>query len=304
MEIKNFLKDDTVKKLDLYLLVKYLKNNSIIFAKVKNAISAMNKHIRQYNKNNNMSFSLHTIASLNNLGLIKEYIKQTLSDDQQLNFILLHHHIGWVANNIIVGNRKIRENKLISLDVKFCGTCNKFHKKTEFKGDQSKYDKLANVCNSCLILYLRTKDTLIRRMYNRQVHSSKQRNHVKPSYTLKWFRKWCMKQNLFHTLYDNWVKNNYHKDFTPSGDRIDSKKPYTKDNIQLMTWDENNKKGSIELYKKVYRYNLNGKLIKVYDSKDSIKKEFKISHINYYIDNKRVFLESLWENEKRKKREK
>lgn len=300
MEIKNFLKNDTVKKLDLSLLDKYLKNNPIIFTKVKNAINIMNKHIRQYNKNNNTFFSLHTIASLNNLGLIKEYIKQTLSDDQQLNFILLHHHLGWVADNIIVGNRKIRENKLISLDVKFCGTCNKFHKKTEFKGDQSKYDKLHSVCNSCLILYLRTKDTLIRRMYNRQVHSSKQRNHVKPSYTLKWFKKWCMKQKLFHTLYDNWVKNNYHKDFTPSGDRIDSKKPYTKDNIQLMTWDENNKKGRTEAYKRIYRYSLDGKLIKEYDSVESIKKEFDVPYIYYFINNKKVLLDSLWEKNKRK----
>lgn len=299
MLAESFLSDGATKKIKLYVLDKYLKNNPDIFTKVKNAISKMNKHIKQYNKNNNTSFPFYTIASLNILGLIKDYIRQSLSNDQQLNFILLHHHIGWRPDNIMVGNRKIRENKLISLDIKFCGFCNKFHKKTEFKDDQSKYDKLNSVCNSCLIKYLRTKDTLIRRMYNRQVHSSKERNHCKPSYTFEWYKEWCMKQELFHRLYDNWVKNNYNKKYTPSGDRIDSRKPYTKNNIQLMTWDENDKKGKMELRKKVYRYNLNGKLIKVYNSKDSIKKELKISHINYYIDNRRIFLGSLWENEKR-----
>lgn len=300
MDIKTYLNDDDLKEIPLIHLDRYLKSDNNMFIKIKNAVKKMNSHITQYNNNNKTSFPLYTIAYLNKHGLIKEFIKQSFSiRNQKLNFILLHRHIGWKVSNIIIGNRKIRENILISSDIKFCGTCNQFHKKTEFKGDQSKYDKLHSVCNSCLIKYLRTKDTLIRRMYNRQVHSSKERNHPRPSYTLEWYKDWCMKQDLFHRLYDDWVKNNYNKKFTPSGDRIDIKKPYTKDNIQLLTWDENNKKSHTEAYKKLFRYDLNGKLIKVYNSINSIKKEFKISHINYYINNKKAFLGSLWENEKR-----
>lgn len=47
-------------------------------------------------------------------------------------------------------------------------------------------------------------------------------------------------------LYNNWKNNNYNKDLTPSVDRINPYKPYLKDNIQIMTWAENNKKSHFD----------------------------------------------------------
>jgi hypothetical protein len=84
-------------------------------------------------------------------------------------------------------------------------------------------------------------------MFNRQVHSSKERDHHKPNYSREWLTKWCLDKSLFHKLYDNWVMSNYDKNLTPSCDRIFFKKPYLKDNIQLMTWKENNAKSHLEI---------------------------------------------------------
>ena len=63
-------------------------------------------------------------------------------------------------------------------------------------------------------------------------------------YSKEEFRKWLYSQPLFFELYNNWVNNEYDKNLTPSVDRINSSISYKMSNIQLMTWHENNIKGS------------------------------------------------------------
>ena len=65
-----------------------------------------------------------------------------------------------------------------------------------------------------------------------------------PEYSKEEFRKWLYSQPLFFELYNNWVNNEYDKNLTPSVDRINSSISYKMSNIQLMTWHENNIKGS------------------------------------------------------------
>ena len=64
------------------------------------------------------------------------------------------------------------------------------------------------------------------------------------SFTLKEFHSMFLSDKKFIRLYDEWVKGNYNKQLKPSLDRIDCKRPYTKDNIQMMTWAENRFKQS------------------------------------------------------------
>lgn len=93
--------------------------------------------------------------------------------------------------------------------------------------------------------YTRSKKGLISDLYGAQKSSSKRRGHNKPTYNLQELREWCFSQEIFHILYDNWKRLDFQRGYRPSLDRIDDRLGYTMANIQLMTWDENNKKGNL-----------------------------------------------------------
>ena len=62
-----------------------------------------------------------------------------------------------------------------------------------------------------------------------------------PTYTKEWLFEWCLTQELFHILFDKWVESKYNRYEKPSVDRLNNFKTYSEDNIQLMTWGENEK---------------------------------------------------------------
>ena len=95
--------------------------------------------------------------------------------------------------------------------------------------------------------YRITKNGVVNSIFSGQRHASKLRHHSLPTYTLDELRVWCFAQDKFHILYDRWVKSGYERDFKPSVDRIDYRKSYTFDNIQLMTCKENVDKGFREI---------------------------------------------------------
>lgn len=53
-----------------------------------------------------------------------------------------------------------------------------------------------------------------------------------------------MSQDSYHILFRNWEESNYSSNLSPSIDRIDDYGIYSFDNIQLMTWEQNNRKGN------------------------------------------------------------
>lgn len=111
----------------------------------------------------------------------------------------------------------------------------------------------------------RTKRGLVSRIYSNQRATSRERGHQPPTYTNKELRAWLFSQPLFHLLYDNWKRLDYQSGYKPSVDRRDPKLGYTMSNIQLMTWDENNKKGRSERQTvKVYQFNLEGGYLKMF----------------------------------------
>ena len=96
--------------------------------------------------------------------------------------------------------------------------------------------------------YYRTKEGLVRRIYNHQKESSKRREHKLPSYSVRDLEKFALANESFHNLYERWVESGYEKSLTPSFDRLDDNKPYSFDNFNdWMTWDENNKKASLTM---------------------------------------------------------
>lgn len=159
-----------------------------------------------------------------------------------------------------------------------CRGCQNIMSKPSFPADKSKRNGISTLCKVCTraycAAYRKTKVGVITSIYGSQRASSKRRCHTNPNYSRGELISWCLGQDLFHALYDNWVDSNYDMLDIPSIDRLNDYEPYSFDNIQLMTWRENKAKGhSDEVVgrnkkksKAVNQYDLNGNLIATYHS--------------------------------------
>lgn len=113
-------------------------------------------------------------------------------------------------------------------------------------------------------------------IYNKQKERSLKKGWPLPEYSLVYLQEKYLNDKKFNELYLAWVKSEFKKPLKPSIDRIDCKKHYTKDNIQIMTWAENrekeNKEFSILRAKTVYMHD-GQKVLKVFKSvSDAVKK--------------------------------
>lgn len=79
--------------------------------------------------------------------------------------------------------------------------------------------------------------------------SKKNRSHInlhKVEYDFNYFFNRFIKDKKFLIIYKKWVNSNFSKYLSPSIDRINPKKGYLKNNIQITTWNINRKKGFFE----------------------------------------------------------
>ena len=79
-------------------------------------------------------------------------------------------------------------------------------------------------------------------MYYAQCSNSKRRGMAKPSYSKDDLIEWLENDFVFSILYNNWMSSFNEREMSPSLDRIDDSKPYTFNNVVLMTWGENKAK--------------------------------------------------------------
>lgn len=165
--------------------------------------------------------------------------------------------------------------------MKKCSKCKKYKSKKCFSRDITRKDLLQYICKKCNKEYndnnFKTKDYIINRIYAQQVYNSKKRNHNKPSYTKGQLKQWLIDQPLFHKLFVDWVESNYDRNLTPSVDRINNLLGYDLNNIQLMTWCENNKKGRVGVGVAVVQYDLNNNFIKEYKTQIEASKCLNIN---------------------------
>ncbi len=138
---------------------------------------------------------------------------------------------------------------------KKCIGCNEVKRITEFKLNGNSMDGYTFHCFKCKIIKStntlrrekdvfksRTRRGVVRKIYSRQRSSSRNRNHVYPNYTFKELLDWVLSQPNFEELYSVWVDSNYDKWLKPSTNRLNNNKPYTFNNIELITWGQNDAK--------------------------------------------------------------
>ena len=160
---------------------------------------------------------------------------------------------------------------------KICTRCKEPKELSEFYKYKASKDGLSFECRECVVIRNRdrnrTKVGLLKLIYNRQRHHSTHRGHPLPTYTSDELVNTIMDMPLYHTLHNTWVASGYKKDLIPSIDRIEDDKPYTEDNIQLMTWEENRDKhykdtyeGNSTLCKPITQLTLDGTIVKKFKS--------------------------------------
>ena len=98
-------------------------------------------------------------------------------------------------------------------------------------------------CKDCRKRFIRSVPGLVKTMYGNQKSSSNKQGHLPPQYTEAELLVWVQSRPKFQSMYDAWVTSDYLSDLKPSVDRINDYKPYSLDNIQLTTWEQNNKRG-------------------------------------------------------------
>lgn len=138
----------------------------------------------------------------------------------------------------------------------------------------------------------KTVKGLIKVIYLSQKTRCRRDNRKMPNYSEIELYNWVLEQDNFIELYNKWAMSNYNKDLKPSIDRINNKMSYSLDNIQLLTWNENFKKGVIENSKdreiKVFQYTKEGVKIAEFDSIKEAIKATNIHQISRVINGKRA----------------
>lgn len=110
--------------------------------------------------------------------------------------------------------------------------------------------------------YRQSQRGVITRIYNEQIRTSKERKHISPDYSRDQLSDW-MYANGFIWLYINWKQTEYDKQSAPSCDRVNSNKPYTLNNLTLITWEENRLNYHEEIRQKTHKHVVNGNKVKV-----------------------------------------
>lgn len=109
--------------------------------------------------------------------------------------------------------------------------------------DTSEFSRGKSTCKPCSSLVVqernKTPNGVVTMMYTNQRMTSRNMGRPMPDYSQEELRNWVHSQPNWQSLFDTWVASGYVKELKPSCDRIDSSKPYTLDNLQLVTFKEN-----------------------------------------------------------------
>jgi len=127
-----------------------------------------------------------------------------------------------------------------------CKRCSTEKELSEFPKHKNKPLGAGHTCRKCSNEIIkasgRTKNGVVGAIWQGQLHSCRYRKMNAPTYSKAELSSWILEQALFHSLYSKWVSSGYLKKLKPSVDRLNDYKSYSMDNIQLMTFGENQDK--------------------------------------------------------------
>lgn len=150
------------------------------------------------------------------------------------------------------------------------------------------------MCKPCCVikskLHSRTPKGLVTSIYKSQKQSSVKRGHAMPTYSKQELSQWVLTHELFEMLYKDWCASGYDKYKKPSVDRLDDYCGYTLENIQLVTWFDNNTKGHVDRKsgkntkqsKSVLQFELDGTFLKEHHSLSEAGRENNMSFKNIH----------------------
>ena len=129
-----------------------------------------------------------------------------------------------------------------------CSSCKQEKSLDKFYKNKNTTSGRGNQCKDCYVegslRRYRTEVGLAKKMYASQLSSSKERRHDKPTYTEEELYVWLLAQPDFKKLFKVWKDSGWKKDLVPSGDRLNDSRGYSFDNLQLVTWYENEAKAN------------------------------------------------------------
>ncbi len=108
-------------------------------------------------------------------------------------------------------------------------------------------------CKYCIKSNERTVEGVISKIYTTQRTSSKKRGHPMPTYTAEELKNFILSHECFMPMYNGWIDSGFQSKMKPSIDRKKDDKPYTINNIMLVTWGQNDSKAHL--------HSIQGKLI-------------------------------------------
>ena len=159
------------------------------------------------------------------------------------------------------------------MDFKTCSDCKEAKRVSEFYKNKTKTGfYYSSICKKCAIIrvekYRKTapkevkekisarrkiyrenkkqeKETWFKKIYAAMKKRNRNKFGLELCFSLEEFQNWVSQnyQEEFHKMFSDYVKSGFDKAICPSIDRIDDYKGYSFDNMQLLTWEENNKKG-------------------------------------------------------------
>lgn len=128
--------------------------------------------------------------------------------------------------------------------MKTCADCQKTLPFDAFRMRASNKDGYEIRCKNCRNIRYNKADPrkVFRKIYERQIHHSIDRGHAPPNYALKQLIDWADQQPQLHDIWNAYVASGYQTKLRPSCDRLNNDLPYTLNNLEIVTWEENVKR--------------------------------------------------------------